>query len=107
MRMLKDYMKLIFTAVMCFLMKFVSGKGKVSKANVKEKSVGYGTHTAVTERNGLNEIKDACVMKDTMVVYEAASTPYISNKIKKKCFLRIHRTLPVQPVDSPIYNNTG
>lgn len=107
MRKLKDYMKLIFTAVLCFFMNLLTGKEKESQAKVRVKSAGYGIHTVVTERNGLNERKDACVMKDTMVVYEAASIPYILNGIMKTCFLGIYRISPVYLVDRVIYNNSG
>ena len=107
MRKLKDYMKLIFTAVLCFFMNLVSGKAKGSKVKVREKSGEYGNLIAVTEKNGLRETNEACTEKDRRMADQMAGVFCRLNKIKRIWLLRTHRIFTVQPVNKPVYNNTG
>ena len=96
MRMLKDYMKLIFTAVVCFLMKFVSGKAKGSKVKVREKSGEYGNLIAVTEKNGLRETNEACTEKDRRMADQMAGASRQTSSPTTISRLGISTTTPLR-----------
>lgn len=100
MKKLKDYMKLIFTAVVCFFMNFVPRR----KESSKEKSMVFGNRTVDTERNGLNE---AMTVKKTVSVIERSSVFSIFNKVKQAWQFQRHKLCPLYSIGKPVYKNTG